>query len=430
MKKNNSDLSDSLELRNKAEDQLNKEATIANFRTSELDYLKIVHELQIHQIELEMQNDELVIAKEKAELAQAKYTELYDFSPSGYISITRDCKIQELNFAAARMLGNERLNLKKKRFTQYINKESYSNFNVFFQNIFNLQTKGTCEITLETEGNSSVYVNLEGSISNDNELCFLTLHDITDIKKAKIELENLNKNLKEVNSTKDLFFSIIAHDLKSPFSGFLGLLKILSEDINSLSIGELNDISKLLNKSAINIYKLLENLLEWARMQRGITPFNPEIFNLNIIVNQNIEIASEFSRTKEIYIINNINDNILVTADKPMINTVLRNLFSNAVKFTPNGGEVEIGTFIQPSQDLITSEGSIVIFIRDSGLGMSKEMINNLFRIDATHSSMGTNKELGTGLGLILCKEFITKHNGRIWVESEVGVGSTFYFTL
>ncbi|MFA6570537.1 MAG: HAMP domain-containing sensor histidine kinase, partial [Bacteroidota bacterium] len=171
----------------------------------------------------------------------------------------------------------------------------------------------------------------------------------------------------------------------------------------------------------------LENLLEWSRMQRNAIEFNPESCLLNLIVKQNLDIAGEYAKQKDIELINNIHDNDMVTADMPMLNTVLRNLISNAIKFTPRGGKIEVGT-VKSSDESKISE--YCIYVKDSGIGMTQDIISKLFKIDQKVSRPGTENESSTGLGLLLCKEFIEKHGGKIWVESEVNKGSTFFFIL
>jgi PAS domain S-box-containing protein len=256
------------------------------------------------------------------------------------------------------------------------------------------------------------------------------IFDITDRKCAEMEIQMQNVALAELNASKDKFFSIIAHDLRSPFNGFLGLTRMLAENVSDFSLKELQDISKSMKKSADNLYELLGNLLEWSRMQRGLIKFNPVKIMLPIIVKQNFEMQEEIANSKKILLLNHISENLSVTADIAMLNTVLRNLISNAIKFTPKGGIIEIGTVVQPSEGFKPSEGSVAIYIKDSGIGMSADTISKLFKLDENVSQKGTEGEPSTGLGLILCKEFIEKHGGKIWVESEIGKGSTFYFSL
>ena len=254
--------------------------------------------------------------------------------------------------------------------------------------------------------------------------------DITNRKLAEQEIHRKNIELNELSRTKDKFFSIIAHDLKSPLAGFLGLTKIIAEDYRNLNITEIQDFSKKMQESAANLYKLLENLLEWSLMQRGMINFNPDIYILNYIVNMNIDIIRESARQKEIQLINNVQPDIEVKADIPMLNTIFRNLISNAVKFTPRGGKVEIGVVRNNAEDSKLTGGFLEIYIRDNGIGISSEIIDKLFKIDQKISRPGTEGESSTGLGLLLCKDFVEKHGGKIWVESEEDKGSTFYFSL
>ncbi|MCX6146800.1 MAG: PAS domain S-box protein [Candidatus Kapabacteria bacterium] len=247
--------------------------------------------------------------------------------------------------------------------------------------------------------------------------------EINDRKKAELEILKKNNELAELNASKDKFFSILAHDLKSPFNGFLGLTKMMSENINSFTLVELQDISKQMQLSAGNLYKLLENLLEWSRMQRGAIEFNPEVCSLNYLVNENLELQSNILKSKEIQFLNNIPEETEVFADIQMLNTVLRNFITNAIKFTNRKGSIEIGV-------INTSKQFTEIFVKDSGIGMDEFTKSNLFKVNEKVSRLGTEDEPSTGLGLLLCKDFIEKHNGSIRVESEIDKGSTFYIKL
>lgn len=254
--------------------------------------------------------------------------------------------------------------------------------------------------------------------------------DITKRKLAEHEIHKKNLELNELSQTKDKFFSIIAHDLKSPLAGFLGLTKIIAEDYRNLNMSEIQDFSKKMQESAANLYKLLENLLEWSRMQRGMINYNPDICILHYIVNHNIDLINESAGQKDIQLINKVKPDIKVKADIPMLNTIFRNLISNAVKFTPRGGTVEIGVINNKAECSNLSEGFLELYIKDSGIGISSEIIDKLFKIDHKISRPGTEGEPSTGLGLLLCKDFVEIHGGKIWVESEEDKGSTFYFTL
>ena len=251
-----------------------------------------------------------------------------------------------------------------------------------------------------------------------------------EVVNQSIELQGINDELRRqkealevANATKDRFFSIIAHDLRNPFSGFLGLTEIMAEDLASLTLTEIQDLAQGMNKSATNLYHLLENLLQWSLMQREAIPFNPEIIPLLATLDDSITMLFESAKRKNIVLTYDIPDYIKVYADANSLQTIFRNLVSNAVKFTRNGGHVNVSVWIEAGQ-------KVVVAIKDSGIGMSSKMLNDLFRIDVKTNRVGTAGELSSGLGLFLCKDFVEKHGGEIWVESVEGKGSTFYFTL
>jgi signal transduction histidine kinase len=237
----------------------------------------------------------------------------------------------------------------------------------------------------------------------------------------KITLQNAQ--LQKVNAEKDKFFSIIAHDLRSPFNGFLGLTKMMADDLSGMSHADIQDIAVSMRDSATNLFRLLENLLEWSRIEQGLIPFSPEVSFLRPIVLESVSMVGGSANIKSIEITLEIPGDLSVFADSQILQTVIRNLVSNAVKFTPKGGKISLSARLTP-------EDKVEISIRDSGIGMDAEMLGNLFHIDARTGREGTEGESSTGLGLILCKEFVEKHGGTIWAESEAGKGSTFFFTL
>jgi PAS domain S-box-containing protein len=247
--------------------------------------------------------------------------------------------------------------------------------------------------------------------------------DVTDRKKAEQELKFKNQQLIQANAEKDKFFSIIAHDLRSPFNAFLGFTRIMVEELNTMSLEEIKEIVLSLRKSATNLYTLLENLLEWSRMQRGIIKFHPVTFPLASNIRESIELIIGSAQKKEIVISYDIPDALSVFADVHMVETIMRNFISNAVKFTPRRGKIKISA-------RKTADNYVEISVHDTGVGMTNELMVNLFRLIEQTGRKGTEGESSTGLGLIICKDFVEKHEGKIWVESEVGKGSAFYFTL
>ena len=250
---------------------------------------------------------------------------------------------------------------------------------------------------------------------------------ITEQKKAEQALKESEQKLRESNITKDKFFSIIAHDLKSPFNAMLGFSNLLLEKFDTYDVQEQKIHLGMINKSIQNTYKLLENLLLWSQIQRGTINFDTGKENLHQMSCETIDLLVQSAKDKEISLINQIKDDIYVRADKNMLSTITRNLISNAIKFTPQGGTVEINCSPIINKN---NEPLIEIQVKDNGIGINNKTKENLFNISTNISTKGTENETGTGLGLILCKEFIEKQNGKIRVESEVGKGSKFIFTL
>ncbi len=249
------------------------------------------------------------------------------------------------------------------------------------------------------------------------------IKDITEQKLAEIALTTAKENLEKLNSEKDKFFSIISHDLKSPFLGFLGLTEIIAEDAENFSPQQLKKFGHDMHQTANNLFKLLKNLLEWSQMQQGSLSFQPKKLSLNKLVAENIATMKERSEQKGISITFETTPVIEVNADERMLNSILLNLLSNAVKFTYRHGKISI-TIKE------TADNRAEISVRDTGMGMQKSELERLFKIDEKVGAIGTEGELSTGLGLLLCKEFVEKHGGTIRAESEEGKGSMFCFTL
>ena len=238
------------------------------------------------------------------------------------------------------------------------------------------------------------------------------------VKERTAKLGTANEQLKETNATKDKFFSIIAHDLKSPFVGLLGYSELLKNEIDSLPKEKITEYSENLNKNIKNTYNLLENLLNWALFQTGKMSFNPESVDLFLEIKSILELFDANAGSKNITIVNNVKINTYIEADKNMIRTVLYNLISNAIKFTNQKGQVSV-----KSEKI---DDHIEISVSDNGVGIPRENLEKLFKLDSNITTKGTSNEKGTGLGLLLCKEMIEKHNGSISVESEEGKGTTF----
>ncbi|NVO09777.1 MAG: PAS domain S-box protein [Bacteroidales bacterium] len=249
------------------------------------------------------------------------------------------------------------------------------------------------------------------------------LVDITELKQAETEIKLINEELSKINAEKDKFFSIIAHDLKSHFNAIVSFSQILARQVIERNFDEIEDYSKIIVQSSHNAMELLKNLMEWSQSQTGRMNFNPERFDMNDLINEITFFFNDVSGQKSITITKNVNTTEPVYADKAMISTILRNLISNALKFTPQKGKVTISA-------KQVEKSMIEVSVKDTGIGMNPEMIENLFRLDVNTSRLRTDGEFSTGLGLHLCDEFVEKHGGTIFVTSEEGKGSEFKFTL
>jgi len=258
-------------------------------------------------------------------------------------------------------------------------------------------------------------------LNNRKCLCIIQ-RDLTERRNAEIALKESEEKLKQLNATKDKFFSIIAHDLKSPFNTITGYSQLLKKSIRESDIDSSEKYLEAIISSSQNTYRLLNNLLTWARNEVGLVPCNPANISIRKMVEEVNDLLITSAQLKEISIINKIPDYHIVNADENMMKTIMHNLISNAVKYTGRGGEIVV--------DLKQEESEIKICVTDNGVGIRTEDLKNLFEISNIHTTRGTEEEGGTGLGLLICKEFVEKQGGKIAAESEFGRGSKFWFSL
>jgi len=244
-----------------------------------------------------------------------------------------------------------------------------------------------------------------------------------ELSREKKEIERRKSELEKLNANKDKFFSIIAHDLKNPFNTIMGLSELLLYNLDQYPKEKVREFITQVYNYSTHTYTLLDNLLQWARSQTKQMEVQPDFIDLKGLISDNINLLTNKAEEKNIVLKPEIDDQARqVYADENMINTVIRNLVSNAIKFTPEKGLVKISTHRQQDE--------LVLSVSDNGVGIPKENLPKLFDLKTSYSTHGTHSEKGTGLGLLLCKEFVLMNGGRIWVESESGKGSTFYFTL
>jgi signal transduction histidine kinase len=313
--------------------------------------------------------------------------------------------------------------------TNYLNlidEEDKEIGNWFFNELLIENQTAFIEIRLTKKDGTSFWNEQNAGIVTDSEGhpkgILVVLRDISRRKADEEQILKFTVDLKESNATKDKLFSIIAHDLKNPFQGMLGLSDILMNQVSSLNLDEIKNCAIYINESAKKGYDLLINLLDWARAQSGIIKITKRPLSLLELINHNINIAYSSAITKNISIeyLEGIDYNIV--SDKDILNVILRNLITNAIKFTPLNGDVTIS--------VKADNNYIYISVKDNGIGINEENMEKLFCSNAMHTTLGTNNEGGTGLGLILCKELVTKLGGKLSVESTLGNGATFTFTI
>ncbi len=255
-------------------------------------------------------------------------------------------------------------------------------------------------------------------------------HQNEELSQINTRLNTLNEKLvsseaelRKSNETKDKFFSIIAHDLRSPLATFTAFLSVLSGKDHAFTTEQITEIAIGTEKSLRNLSALLNNLLQWSQSQMGHIRYDPEAVWMYEAAQQTISLLSDEARNKDIHIQATVGHDVFAYADRNMLSFVLRNLLSNAIKFTPQDGRICIECTVQ-------AEGMLQVVVADSGVGISPENILKLFGLASSFTTPGTADERGTGLGLVLCKEFVEKNKGRIWVESKVNEGSRFHFTI
>jgi PAS domain S-box-containing protein len=341
--------------------------------------------------------------------------------------------IEEVTGCTVNSLVNK--NLKE---TQLVGNDSYAVFEQYINDLFNSREADRQIIDTRVLNNSAKKVEISGSLCylNGKKYVVLALRDITAkifaeqaLKEYNAELLKLNEkllksqdDLKTINANKDKFFSIIAHDLRSPFNALLGFSDFLVNDNETLSQEEVKTFAGHINVSAKQLFNLLENLLQWSRIQTGRLEYKPKALELSSLVKNVFNLLNANAIRKNILLSLEAENDISIYADKNAISSVFQNLISNAIKFTNKGGFISVKALVK--------NGNAEIEVKDTGIGMSEESISKLFKIEVQHSTAGTDNEQGSGLGLILCKELIEKNKGTIRVESEPGHGTSFVFTL
>ena len=325
------------------------------------------------------------------------------------------------------VLGHDLKEVVGKKFEEFIHPEDIEIWQSFLMNFISSDKKrGGIQYRVKHKSGIWRWHSSNSSIIRDSGGKTISLlgiaRDITDQKTAESELQKYTEELKDINATKDKFFSIISHDLKNPFLSINGALNIILDQYDFLSDKEKKQLLIGILTTSEKTYSLLDNLLLWSRNQMGNIEFKSEQVELYGAVLNIIELLKNYASLKNITLVNKIEKDVYVTADRNMLETVLRNLITNSIKYVNDNGMIEISSL--PGSD------SVKISIKDNGIGIPQDDMKKLFKVDQSFSTKGTNNETGTGLGLIICREFIEMNKGKIWVESENGKGTITSFTL
>ena len=373
---------------------------------------------------------ELKLAEEALQQSNQKLEAIISASPDGIGMLSLSGKLQFLSDKLLNMYGfsnEEKDELIGKSALDFIDPMSHK---MLIDNMRKLLAGESDHKIKEylaiKKDNSRFYIDINYTVlldSNGNPASILFVErDISERKRAELVIQQQYTQLQELNSSKDKFFSIIAHDLRNPFQSLLSSSELLATEIDSLSQDEIKFFSRALNDSLRNLYILLEHLLQWSMMQRNMIEFKPVNLNLFDLVNKIIEISNQSAVKKNISISNNVDAGVFVIADIDMLRSVVQNLITNAIKFTLSDGLIIVSS--------TNKDGIVEVSVQDTGIGLESVKSSELFKFSTLFTTDGTAGEKGTGLGLPLCKEFVEKHGGKIWVESELGKGSKFTFTL
>ena len=381
-------------------------------------------------------NKMIIALRERQMLAELNreneylFRSIFSTSPDGIVLCDLNHCIINASNAAYRMLHLTNEINGKLRFNELIYKEDKDKHKWFIDTLLNgdgitifaelrlVAKNGEC---FWSEQNASILLDSNGNPKG----YIIIIRDISERKAAEEQLLQYTDELDETNRTKDKLFSIIAHDLRSPFSALLGLSNMLEQEVNSENPNaqRIKNFSKLMYTSTSKSYDLLINLLDWSRLQTNRIEINPEQLSLSELIINNVDICTTMAMDKKITLKYTTQGDYPLVSDRAIINTILRNLITNAIKYTPQNGNITVSL-------LKTDDNIYLVSVQDSGVGITQEKIEKLFGLDSIQSSPGTANEKGTGLGLILCKDFVNKIGGNIWVKSAPGQGSTFSFSL
>jgi signal transduction histidine kinase len=409
-------------LRRKAIELLKLQPSKTSSHLSEAESLKLIHELEVHQIELELQNEELEQARSEAKDVSDKYIGLYDFAPSGYFTLSKEGNIVKLNLSGAYMLGRERSLLINRRFGLYVSNDTREVFNNFLERVFESKLKEYCEVTFAGTGDLSCNALLTGDITDDGDYCLVNMIDITGLRKTEQELVKAKEKAESADWLKSVFLANMSYELLAPLNSIIESNRILLKG----NAGTVNDDQKkqleISHSHGLHLLSLIINILDLSKMEAGQLELYYESFNIQNVIEEVLKIVGPSAKEKGLSLKFEVSPAIIeIVSDRHRVHQVLLNVLNNAVKFTGKG-EVKVECY--------RGNGIVSIEISDTGIGIKKEHLDEIFKPFVLIGNELTWNKPGTGLGLSISKKLIELLQGSIEVQSEFGEGTTFTITL